>query len=216
MSVSPAGAYSSLGWFDDPLLSTMFTGSDIRLAAYLFHELAHQRLYLRGDSVFNEGYASFVEESGVAYWLESQNRQDELHRWNELKKSGMDFANLISEVRDRLSELYESNQPELAMRAQKAEILASLPGLYELLSNEKWQGKRLFDSWFERPLNNARLALYNTYSGSNCAFLRLMAEAGGQWQKFHSLAEQKSRLPDAARKKWLRQSCTAIAQQGDV
>ena len=77
VSVSPATAYSSLGWFEDPLLSTMLTGSDIRLAAYLFHELAHQRLYLKGDSAFNEGYASFVEENGVTNWLQSQNRQDE-------------------------------------------------------------------------------------------------------------------------------------------
>lgn len=216
VSVSPAAAYSSLGWFDDPLLSTMFAGSDIRLAAYLFHELAHQRLYLKGDSVFNEGYASIVEETGVTNWLESQNRQDELRRWKQMRKSSMDFTNLISEVRDQLGELYQTDKSELAMREQKAEILASLPVLYELLSSEKWQGERLFESWFQNPINNARLALYNTYSGSNCAFLGLMAEAGGDWQKFHQLAKQKSRLPDAAREKWLQQSCTAIAPQGDV
>ncbi len=68
--VSPATAYSSLGWFNDPLLSTMFSGSDTRLAAYLFHELAHQRLYIKHDGLFNEGYASFVEETGVRAWLE--------------------------------------------------------------------------------------------------------------------------------------------------
>ena len=69
--VSPAAAYSSLGWFNDPILSTMLSGSDVQLAAYLFHELAHQRLYVKDDGLFNEGYASFVEEAGLKLWLEA-------------------------------------------------------------------------------------------------------------------------------------------------
>lgn len=216
VSVSPAAAYSSLGWFDDPLLSTMISGPDTRLAAYLFHELAHQRLYRKGDSVFNEGYARFVEESGVTNWLESQNRHDELRRWKQLREFGMDFVNLIKQARDQLSDLYRSNQSETAMKEQKAEILAALPSSYQRLSDEKWQGERLYDSWFKEPLNNARLALFNTYSGSTCAFARLMAEAGGEWQEFHRLAMLKSRLPDIEREEWLKQPCTAIAPHGDL
>ena len=79
--VSPVAAYSSLGWFKDPLLSSMFSGADTRLAAYLFHELAHQRLYLKDDGQFNESYASFVEQAGVKAWLESRQSGDQLQDW---------------------------------------------------------------------------------------------------------------------------------------
>ena len=68
-------AYSTLGWFEDPLLDTMLRYSDEQLAAVIFHELAHQQLYLRGDTAFNESYASFVEEVGVTLWLQSANRE---------------------------------------------------------------------------------------------------------------------------------------------
>jgi predicted aminopeptidase len=209
--VSPAIAYSSLGWFRDPLLSTMFSGSDIRLAAYLFHELAHQRLYIKGDGVFNEGYASFVEQAGIQAWLESSQRQDDLQQWRQLQSAGKDFTNLIGDVRKELAELYRSAETETTKRGQKAEILRAFKLSYEQLKTERWHGKGYYSAWFERPVNNARLALYNTYEGSRCAFQGLFDQAEGDLRKFHQLAEQKSRLQPEAREKWLTQTCLAVA-----
>ncbi|MDH4018116.1 MAG: aminopeptidase [Xanthomonadales bacterium] len=214
--VSPAAAYSSLGWFNDPLLSTMFSDSDSRLAAYLFHELAHQRLYNKNDGLFNEGYANFVEQAGVRSWLEFKQRPDELKRWQQLQEVSSDFSSLVGKSRTDLYKLYHSNQTETAMRQQKAEIFASLEHDYHKLSNEKWQGKRYYSSWFKEPLNNARLALYNTYEGSHCAFQRLWDQSGGNWQKFHQLAEQKSSLQKDERREWLNQTCPEIAPQTDL
>ncbi len=209
--VSPSPAYSSLGWFEDPLLSTMFSPSDIRLAAYLFHELAHQRLYVKNDSSFNEGYADFVEDAGVRSWLTSNRREDELLRWLQLQEAGRDFAGLVGPIRTRLAELYASDIPEAAMRLQKAAIFKTFEEDYQVLSDKKWQGERYYAAWFREPLNNARLALYNTYAGSHCAFQRLWEESAGDWRNFHRLAEQKSRLPVAERSEWLKQTCPATA-----
>ena len=211
--VSPAAAYSSLGWFKDPLLSTMMSGSETRLAAYLFHELAHQRLYVKSDGRFNEGYASFVEEEGVRSWLDSGHQPGELQSWLKLKQVSKDFSNLVEETREQLNDLYASQQSEDIMRKKKSDIFSRFESDYLRLSDEQWEGKRYYVNWFEEPLNNARLALYNTYEGSHCAFRRLWDQGGGNWEKFHQLAEQKSRLPKETRTEWLKQACTQIAQQ---
>ncbi len=205
--VSPAAAYSSLGWFSDPLLSTMLSGSDTRLAAYLFHELAHQRVYTRDDGMFNEAYASFVEGIGVKAWLESTRQQDESEKWQRFQNVGKDFADLIGQVQHELTSLYHSKEPETAKRQQKAEIFLSLSISYESLVVDKWHGESYYKSWFNDPLNNAKIALYNTYEGSQCAFQRLWDKSEGLPQEFHRLAEQKSRLQKEERQKWLNQTC---------
>ena len=205
--VSPAAAYSSLGWFSDPLLSTMLSGSDTRLAAYLFHELAHQRVYTRDDGMFNEAYASFVEGIGVKAWLESTRQQDESEKWQRFQNVGKDFADLIEQVQHELTSLYHSKEPETAKRQQKAEIFLSLSISYESLVVDKWHGESYYKSWFNDPLNNAKIALYNTYEGSQCAFQRLWDKSEGLPQEFHRLAEQKSRLQKEERQKWLNQTC---------
>lgn len=214
--VSPAAAYSSLGWFKDPLLSTMFSGTDIRLAGYLFHELAHQRLYIKDDGVFNEGYASFVEEAGIRAWLESGQRQDDLKDWLWLQLVSEDFSELIGQARGDLAKLYRTNEPDSYKRAQKAEIFGSLSSSYEKLVTEKWHGKRYYAAWFQEPLNNARLALYNTYEGSHCAFQRLWDTAGGDPREFHRLSEQISRISKQERQKWLKQTCLTIAPHANL
>lgn len=205
--VSPAAAYSTLGWFNDPLLSTMLSGSDIHLAAYLFHELAHQRLYIKGDGQFNEAYASFVEQTGVMAWLESKQRQDEILQWQQLQNASGEFTDLIREVHNELAGLYQSKQAETIKREQKAEIFLGFLSSYERLSVEKWHGRRYYNSWFKDPLNNAKLALYDTYEGSQCAFKGLLNQAEGNLREFHRMAEQKSKLQKNKREQWLKQSC---------
>ncbi|HEY5776746.1 MAG TPA: aminopeptidase, partial [Xanthomonadales bacterium] len=214
--VSPAAAYSSLGWFSDPLLSTMFTGSDTRLADYLFHELAHQRLYVKNDGWFNESYASFVAEAGVSAWLAYHQRQDELQQWQQLRGVGDDFSALVAKTRTRLAVLYASDKAEALKRQQKADIFSRFEDEYKQLRATRWQGKPYYAAWFQQPLNNASLALYNTYDGGRCAFQGLWDESAGDWQKFHRLAEQKSRLAKDQRREWLQQTCANIAPQANL
>lgn len=214
--VSPATAYSSLGWFDDPLLSTMLSRSDTRLAAHLFHELAHQRLYVKGDGAFNEGYASFVEVTAVKIWLESQHRQADLLQWQQLRDARLGFSGLIADAREKLNNLYYSETPDSAKRDRKAVIIASLTLSYKQLSTEKWDGNSYYESWFKKPINNARLALYSTYEGSNCAFQRLFNQADSDLEEFHRLAEQKAALKKAERTLWLNQLCATPAGSANL
>jgi len=208
--VAPAAAYSTLGWFSDPLLSTMFSGSDTRLAAYLFHELAHQRLYLKDDGQFNEGYASFVEQSGLQAWLISKQQQQELLNWQQAKNARKDFSLLVAGLRDELIDVYQSGQSDADKRQLKIAAFDRFSQSYEQLSKNSWQGRRYYASWFEEPLNNARLALFSTYAGSDCAFQSLLDQASGDIQEFHRLAEQKSRAPKDERQQWLKQPCASI------
>lgn len=214
--VSPAAAYSSLGWFKDPLLSTMLSGSDIRLAAYLFHELAHQRLYIKDDGRFNEGYASFVEEVGVVTWLKASDRQADIDQWHQTQQVTDDFRKLVKSLRRQLSDLYDSEQAELKIRESKAALFESFKASLERMRHRNWQGKRYFTDWSDGRLNNARLALYNTYEGSRCAFEQLWFAAGKNIKAFHLLAEEKSRLPKQDRANWLEQSCAGIARAANL
>jgi len=208
--LSAAPAYSTLGKFKDPLLSTMLSGSDIRIAAFLFHELAHQRLYIKDDGQFNESYASFVEETGVQTWLETDARQTELQQWQRLQTASSEFNSLIGDVREDLSELYGSNAGDIGKRRIKAELLQGLAASYEQLKTDRWDDKDYFSGWFAEPLNNAKLALYNTYEGGHCAFRNLYDGTRGDMREFHRLAEQQAKLPKDERRIWLEQPCDGI------
>ena len=213
--VAPAAAYSTLGWFSDPLLSTMFSGSDTRLAAYLLHELAHQRLYIKDDGQFNESYASFVEEIGLQAWLLFNQRQDELEKLRQGRIARKQFSLLVIELRDVLEDVYQSDQPDALKRQLKTAAFDGFSLSYEQLSANTWHGKRYYANWFEVPLNNARLALFSTYEGSQCAFQGLLDQARGNLMEFHQLAEQKSRADKEERQQWLNQPCANIVPPDD-
>jgi len=209
--LAAAPAYSTLGKFKDPLLSTMLSGTDIRLAAYLFHELAHQRLYIKGDGQFNESYAGFVEQIGVKTWLESTSRLAELRQWQRVQVAVEEFNTLIGDVRKNLAEIYDSDKSDADKLRLKADVLQGLVQSYAQLKAEKWDNKNYFVNWFVEPLNNAKLALYNTYEGGQCAFRNLYTRVKGNMQEFHRLAQKQSAMKKDERRKWLKQTCVAIA-----
>lgn len=214
--LAAAPAYSTLGKFKDPLLSSMFTGSDIGIAAFLFHELAHQRLYIKGDGQFNESYASFIEAAGVQIWLQSSGRQTELNQWQKMRNAGADFNLLIADTRNELEEVYRSDISPVEKRAMKAATIERLVLSYDQLRVDQWEGENYYSGWFSEPINNAKLALYTTYEGSQCAFQKLFDDAAGNLLEFHRLAEQQSRIAKDQRDKWLMQSCAAIASTGKL
>ncbi|MBS0396230.1 MAG: aminopeptidase, partial [Proteobacteria bacterium] len=99
--VSGVPAYSTLGHFADPLLSTMLRWDETELAALVFHELAHQVVYVRGDTAFNEGFASVVEAEGVRRWLESEGRGEALAGYRAREARYAEVAALVAEARAR-------------------------------------------------------------------------------------------------------------------
>jgi predicted aminopeptidase len=163
VAVSPAIAYSTLGWFDDPLLDTMWRHSDAQFAAYIFHELAHQALYIKGDTAFNESYASFVELIGVEQWLLDGGQRDALDRWLAMTQARKDFNALLQQTREALSQVYGSQSGPEDKRAGKQAAFAQLETRYRQVRDRNWQSRDYFGQWFEQAPNNARFALLDSY-----------------------------------------------------
>ncbi len=207
VAISPAIAYSTLGWFKDPLLDTMWRHSDTQLAAYLFHELAHQDLYVKGDANFNESYASFVEEVGVERWLTARGEDETLQRWKDVGVARAEFNALLGRTRESLQQIYQSSENVETRRQEKAAAIQALTGEYQELVAQRWQGHDYFGGWFGQAPNNARFALIDTYEGGSCAFQALYRQAGEDMQRFRERARQQSQLPAEQRREWLDQDC---------
>jgi predicted aminopeptidase len=196
--VAGARAYSTLGWFDDPVLDTMMGDDETVLAGILFHELAHRRVYLPGDSAFSEAYAVAVERAGMRRWLEARARPDLRARYEARLVAQAEFLELLRAARERLESVYGSDLAPAAMRAAKASILAGLREQYDVLERERGRPGP-YRGWFDAGLNNARLALVSTYHRHVPAFERLLAEVDGDLAAFHDAVEGLAGLPEAAR-----------------
>ena len=216
VAVIPVSAYSTLGWFADPLLDTMMHGSDMQLAATMIHELAHRRLYIRGDTEFNEAYASFVEYGGVLDWLKTTRGTDAQQQWILSRKARDQFYQLLAQTQRRLSSLYASALGATEMRRAKQQIFTELKSATLQLKKEQWGGRDYFGYLFTSEFNNARLILFNSYEGGVCAFSALFRQAGEDFFEFHRLAKLRAEMDRGKRQAWLAQSCPGIASTHDL
>jgi predicted aminopeptidase len=158
-----SNAYSTLGYFADPVLSTMVNGGEQYVASLLFHELAHQKLYVKGDSEFSEAFAMIVEELGTERWLSERGAMAALERYRIRRERRAEFGELIAAQQTRLRAIYSSGAPPAQLRADKERAFATLRAEYEALK-AKWGGNTDYDAWFAQPLNNATLASVATYT----------------------------------------------------
>ena len=156
-------AYSTLGYFDDPVLSTMVNGGDQYVASLLFHELAHQKLYVKDDSEFSEAFAMVVEELGTERWLAQHGTPADLERYRVRRERREQFGELIAAQQQRLRAIYSSAAAPAELRAEKARAFATLRAEYEAVK-ANWLGNTDYDAWFAQPLNNATLASVATYT----------------------------------------------------
>jgi predicted aminopeptidase len=200
--VGGVAAYSTLGWFADPVLNTMLRWSKTELAGVIFHELAHQKLYVRDDSSFNESFATAVQEEGLRRWLDQLD--DEPLRASAVAEARRreDFVRLVQATRKRLQQLYASGQAPEQMRVAKAQVFESMRAEYAQL-RALWGGHSGYDSWFGADLNNAKLLAVATYHEWVPAFRALLWDAGGDLDRFYADAELAARLPVAVRRRWL-------------
>lgn len=196
--VAGAAAYSTLGWFDDPLLNTVIAWPEADLAGLIFHELAHQRLYIQDDSTFNESFASAVEAEGVRRWLEHRGVADAFLEYKQAKRQDDAFTRLVFETRERLQALYEAILSDDRKRRRKAEILAEMRSGYERVRRD-WDAAKRYDAWFSYSLNNAQLGSVATYHAYVPAFQVLIERYGGDLQAFYQAAERLGKLPPKER-----------------
>lgn len=197
-------AYSTLGRFDDPVMNTMMHWQDADLAAIIFHELAHQRLYVKGDSPFSEAFAMLVEEEGLRLWVESHGTLEALEKYRLRRQRESALFLMVAQSRERLRDLYNSQLPEFEMREQKTRELERLRGQYENMKSS-WEGYGRFDHWFKDPLNNARLGSLATYREFLPAFRALLHRAGGDLEAFYVSAERLADLDAEIRQERLRE-----------
>lgn len=197
-AVGGVAAYSTLGHFKDPVLNTMLGWSDVQLASTLFHELAHQVVYVPGDSEFNEAFATVVEEAGLQRWLASRGRLQDLDTWNEQRQRNAQFVGLLLQTRERLDNLYQSDLPDDQKRDRKQYEFGVLKLRYAELK-QQWNGYRGYDAWFSRTLNNAHLISAATYYGCVPGLRRLLDSVGGELPAFYEKARELAKQTREAR-----------------
>ncbi len=199
-------AYSTLGWFADPLLSSMVDRGAMLTAEVVFHELAHQVLYFPHDTDFNEAFATVVGEAGVRQWLKETSPED-LPKYVAWLSRKDDFIALLKATSDELRALYAQALPEAEVRARKAAVLDGLRDRYAVLK-QRWGGFSGYDRWFEQPVNNARLASVAVYRDLVPEFTRWLDACGGDFRRYYAAMAAFKSLDKAARHARLRGPAT--------
>lgn len=180
-------AYSTLGKFSDPVLNTMMHWGDVDLVSVIFHELAHQLLYIKDDSGFNESFATAVEEFGMERWLESRRQADELTAWRERRALRSQFSALVADARTDLGEIYEADTGDDEKRGLKHERLLVLADDAKALFMDS---ESAAPAWLDDDLNNARLASTTLYHGRLPEFRTLLAECDNDLACFYDGARR--------------------------
>ncbi len=211
--VGGVAAYSTLGWFADSVLNTVINRQDHQLASLIFHELAHQVVYVPGDTVFNESFATTVEREGLRRWMAYRELSDEEAdgiiegiRRDESRRE--QFVALVQSGSSRLRILYDSDVPEAEMRGRKQAVFADMKAQYAALK-QSWGGYTGYDAWFARDLNNAQLSTVSTYFNLVPAFEAMLAQEDHDLPRFYQAVDDLSRLSPAARTAYLRERIPA-------
>ncbi len=193
-------AYSTLGHFADPLLSTMNRWSDDEMVGTIFHELAHQQYYVKGDTAFNESFASFVQREGLREWHKANHLPPPDAAIAEREKQ---FTGLVLATRRQLQALYTSNVPDADKRQGKQAAFVELRRNYRHLRATAWHGYDGYDHWFDQPINNARLLPFGLYDRGVPAFAALFRRCGGDWTQFYAEVRRIGNRPAAQRDTFL-------------
>jgi predicted aminopeptidase len=210
-------AYSTLGYFKDPLLNTFIDHSEPELAEIIFHELGHQRVFARGDTDFNEAYATTVGQEGARRWLRASGKTNLIEKYEIALHCNDQFVHLIMSTREKLEKLYGDTLdkdgkvkaaktpplPPTQLREEKQRIFAELRSNYEKLK-QSWGGYSGYDDWFAKELNNAQLNTIANYYDFLPAFERLLELNGGDMEKFYVEVERLSKMSKDERHQWLR------------
>ena len=192
--VGGVSAYSTLGWFDDPLLSTFIDWPEPRLAELLLHEIAHRRVWVRDDASFNESFAAFAGETGARLWFRHTGREAEFDRHLASHEEWQRMRALLLATRAQLESAYREGDEEGRYR-QKAHVLETFRRCYR--DHKPSLGGGVYDGLVE-AVNNAYLVALGTYSDSYPAFEALYRRAGG-WAAFLEAVDVLANLPPAER-----------------
>jgi predicted aminopeptidase len=196
--VSGVPAYSTLGYFDDPVLSTFIRWPEAELARLIFHELAHQIVYVKDDSVFNESFATAVEEAGIERWLSAEGSPQLDAQYAVSQRQRELFREIVRAARARLTNVYAGDLPDEAKREEKAQVFAEMRQAF-LRAKAAEPGMAGYERWFagfaNQGANNASLASVALYSAQVPAFRALLAQQGDDLPAFYGRVKEIAALP---------------------
>jgi predicted aminopeptidase len=192
-------AYSTLGKLPDPVMSTMMRYGSDELASMIFHELAHQLLYVRNDSRFDEAFAVTVEDEGLKRWLEYKGRPARIAELQKNRAEDEQFVALLRHTRDLLAQLYASNAPRAAKLRRKQQLFAGLAAEIQALEHRLAVRFPEYDAWIAQGLNNAELVSVGTYNDCLPGFERLLRQENDDLPRFYDAARRLAREPKATR-----------------
>jgi predicted aminopeptidase len=196
--VAGVPAYSTLGYFNDPMLNTFIHYPEVELARLVFHELAHQVVYVQDDSMFNESFATAVEEAGIERWLESQAGRGLSATWQTAQTRRAQFQQLVLKYQQRLKGLYATDVSNEAKRLAKQQTFRELREEYQSLK-ASWGGYAGYDRWFGQELNNAHLASIAIYNELVPAFRKLLQQEQGDFVRFYDAVRRLTKQSKDAR-----------------
>jgi len=202
-------AYSTLGWFNDPVLNTMIGRDKFYLANVIFHELAHQKFYLKNDTAFNEAFAETVAQTGVQKWLELNGPDADIRKFSARQSDEHLFVNLVLKYKNKLGNIYNSDSTIDEKRASKDLLLSQLEEEYKALY-QAGENSGLYLDWFSSGLNNAKLATVITYQDYVAGFLKLFHHVGGNYQKFYEFVKHLGNCDNVTRKSILEDKVTVF------
>lgn len=210
--LAPIPAYSTLGWFTDPLLSSMLSNGEIITAEYIFHELVHQQLYLKDDTNFNEAFASAVARVAVVDWLKAEGNADALRRYqNAVKKRGALFA-LTQQLREQLKTIYESEITNQNKRRQKQRAFDRYRDNIQTLT-QNWSNGEAYRKSILRNLNNAKLNAQSTYNNLIPDFINLFDQCGNDYERLYEVVASMEQLNKQQRLEYLHDGvCVRVGQ----
>jgi predicted aminopeptidase len=191
-------AYSTLGWFDDPVPSTVIGYPDTELARLIFHELAHQVVYVKDDTTFNESFATAVEQEGVRRWVVARGSPDTFAQFERSQTRKREFVSLVLEYQGKLATIYASSSSDDEKRALKERTFAAMRADYAELKRNIGMPSG-YDAWFAGPLTNARITSVASYTEQVPAFQALLAQEQGDLGRFYAAAKALGKLPKAER-----------------
>lgn len=200
-------AYSTLGWFNDPVLNTMLNRDNNYLASVIFHELSHQIFYLKNDTAFNEAFAETVAQTGVQYWLDLHGTTASRQKFLDKRSDETSFVNLILKYKEKLEMTYNSESSDDEKRANKKFLLNQIVEEYE---NQYETGNNTgrYATWLSSGLNNAKLTTVITYQDYVSGFLTIFHHEYGNYQKFYESVEKLSKCDKYKRKSILEDKIT--------
>ncbi len=209
VSVYGVPAYSTLGalpgdFFADPLLNTFINYPEGELARLIFHELAHQVAYAKGDTEFNESFATAVERIGGMRWLTQRSTPQAREEYERFDGRRQDFRAIRQKYRDKLDALFKSGASEPDKRAGKAAIMAEFGREYESMKASRWGGFSGYDAWFSRA-NNAAFGVLAAYNEFVPDFERLFEQQGRDFSRFYEEVKRLAKMPREERRAALRQ-----------